>query len=1346
MTSLSGGTRRNLLHRLAVGALVVLAFAALAPPAARAASLVVNTLADELNSDGDCSLREAITAANTNAAVDACPAGSATVSDTITFSVGGTIVLGSMLPKITDVAGLTIDGAGQAVTISGNNAVKVMRIERCATLNLRDLTIADGYASSPEPDTGARSAIMNGGTLTLTNTTVSNNTSTSCCGGGIENDGLLTVTGSTFSGNRPDAIISGGNVNNLGEVNIIDSTFSGNRNAVRVSFDTARIVNSTFSNNVAAISNDRGTVTITRSTFTGNVGSVRGAIINASSRMTITDSTFSGNRANSGSTDVRGGAIYSEGTASVLAIANSTFVNNSAAGLNGARGGAISVNSGTVTVNNSTFSGNHALAYYVSDSGWGGAIYTQGTGSVNITHSTFLNNYALEEGSSSTKGDAGDAIRNADARVAVTLRNTLVARYIPEQETRNGWPLAPLLNCSGPITDGGGNLQFNYWNPADATCPGLGADPLLDPAGVQDNGGPTDTIGLLAGSPAIDAGVDATCADAPVNGLDQRYALRETCDIGAFEYDSIPPPVSPPDPLPPLPHQAGCAVLNQPPVANTDNYSTSEDAGLNVAAPGVLSNDNDPDGNPLTATLVGGPTKGSLTLNPNGSFTYTPNLNFNGSDSFTYKANDGALDSNAATVTITVNVLNDAPVAANDSYSINEDATLNIAAPGVLGNDSDVDSPSLTAVLVGGPTNGTLTLNGNGSFTYTPFPNFNGTDSFTYKANDGALDSNLATVTITVNAVNDAPVAANDSYTTNEDTALIVAAPGVLGNDSDVDSPSLTAVLVSGPANGTLTLNGNGSFTYTPNLNFNGTDSFTYKTNDGALDSNEATVTITVNALNDAPVAANDSYSINEDATLNIAAPGVLGNDSDVDSPSLTAVLVGGPTNGTLTLNGNGSFTYTPFPNFNGTDSFTYKANDGQADSNLATVTITVNAVNDSPTANNQAVTTPEDTPVLITLTGSDIEGSNLGFQVTVPPSHGTLADLTVTGPTTATVTYTPDPNYSGPDSFLFIVNDGAANSPEATISISVTPVNDGPMANDQTINTQEDVAVPITLTGSDPEGDPLTFTIETQPTTGTLSGTPPNLVYTPNANFNGTDSFTFSVSDGSLTSAPATVAITVEALNDAPTATGFSASTPQNTPVELTLLGSDPEGDPLTFNIVTAPANGILGPIVGNNVTYTPSYNYTGLDSFGFTVSDGSSTSAPAMVLITVTSGQFKCPLTQGYWKTHPEAWLTTFLMLGSQSYTKAELLTLLNTPVKGDASLNLAHQLIAAKLNIANGSDPAPISAVLADADSLLSGFSGKLPYNVKASTATGKAMVNDASVLDSYNNGRLTPGCVP
>src|SRR5207244_1540766 len=212
-----------------------------------------------------------------------------------------------------------------------------------------------------------------------------------------------------------------------------------------------------------------------------------------------------------------------------------------------------------------------------------------------------------------------------------------------------------------------------------------------------------------------------------------------------------------------------------------------------------------------------------------------------------------------------------------------------LVAPAVPANHSDVDGDALPAVPGTRPLNGTLTLNANGAFSYTPNAAFVGTDSFTYRASDGILTSTLATVAITIGAVNHAPVATNDGYTTAEDTPLTVAAAtGVLANDTDVDGNPLTAVLGTGPTKGTLALNANGSFTYTPTANLNGSDSFTYRASDGTLTSNLATVTLTITPVNDAPVAANDSYSTAEDTPLTVAAAtGVLANDTDIDGNPL---------------------------------------------------------------------------------------------------------------------------------------------------------------------------------------------------------------------------------------------------------------------------------------------------------------------------------------------------------------------------------------------------------------------------------------------------------------------------
>jgi VCBS repeat-containing protein len=315
---------------------------------------------------------------------------------------------------------------------------------------------------------------------------------------------------------------------------------------------------------------------------------------------------------------------------------------------------------------------------------------------------------------------------------------------------------------------------------------------------------------------------------------------------------------------------------------------------------------------------------------------------------------------------------NNAPVANPNAYTIDEDTELVDATPGPVGigllaNDLDADFDTLTAVLVSGPAHGKLNLNADGSFSYMPDADWNSydgcspattpcADSFTYQADDGQDVSNEATVTITVNAVNDVPTAVDDIYVTALNTQLNVTAPGVLGNDFDAegDTYTLDTNLVSGPAAGnSVVLNADGSFTYTPDALFSGTDAFQYRICEDLLD--EATCgtgTVTINVgVNTAPVALDDAGTAEQTtATQTTPATGnVLDNDSDADNiaptapnAGLTAVPVTGPANGTLTLDPDGSYTYTPTLNFVGTDSFTYVANDGLVDSNVATVTITV--------------------------------------------------------------------------------------------------------------------------------------------------------------------------------------------------------------------------------------------------------------------------------------------------------------------------------------------------------------------------------------------------------------------
>ena len=300
--------------------------------------------------------------------------------------------------------------------------------------------------------------------------------------------------------------------------------------------------------------------------------------------------------------------------------------------------------------------------------------------------------------------------------------------------------------------------------------------------------------------------------------------------------------------------------------------------------------------------------------------------------------------------TFTVNQAGAIPVVSDDSYATGFATPLDVAAPGVLGNDGG--SNGLRAVLVTTTSNGTLVLNTNGSFTYTPDASFSGTDTFVYRATNLVTESQTtATVTISVGSAPNSPPSVNDTMEINEDEVLTFPASDLLANDSDPDGGTLTVTSVQGALGGTVALS-SGIITFTPVPNTSGTASFAYTVADGQGGTAQATVTITILPVNDAPVGFNDFYQVDEDATLNVpASAGVLNNDTDVDGPALSAVLVNGPASGTLALNPDGSFTYTPAPNVNGPVSFTYRASDGELQSNVVTVSINILPVPDAPVA-----------------------------------------------------------------------------------------------------------------------------------------------------------------------------------------------------------------------------------------------------------------------------------------------------------------------------------------------------------------------------------------------------------
>ena len=362
---------------------------------------------------------------------------------------------------------------------------------------------------------------------------------------------------------------------------------------------------------------------------------------------------------------------------------------------------------------------------------------------------------------------------------------------------------------------------------------------------------------------------------------------------------------------------------------------------------------------------------------------------------------------------------------------------------------------------------------------------------------------------------------------------------------------------------------------------------------------------------NFAPVASDGSTITNEDSSVAITLVA-----TDEDSTIQGYSVASGPANGTLSGTAP-DLTYTPNADFNGADSFTFTANDGAADSNIAIVGITVNAVNDAPVASDNSATTDEDTAVAITLVASDIDNTIQSYAVVNGPANGTLSG------TAPNLTYTPNADFNGADSFTFTANDGAADSNIATASITVNAVNDAPVASDNSATTDQDTAVAITLVATDIDSTIQSYAVVSGPANGTLSGTAPDLTYTPNANFTGADSFTFTANDGAVDSNTATVGITVNAVNEAPFWTSnpvVAAEAEEGVAYSQTLAGlaTDPdEGGAIAYSKVSGPE--WLSVAIDGTLSGTPPSGSAGLNSFVVRATDPGSATADATLEITV-------------------------------------------------------------------------------------------------------------------------------
>ncbi|MCK5827874.1 tandem-95 repeat protein, partial [Candidatus Bipolaricaulota bacterium] len=546
--------------------------------------------------------------------------------------------------------------------------------------------------------------------------------------------------------------------------------------------------------------------------------------------------------------------------------------------------------------------------------------------------------------------------------------------------------------------------------------------------------------------------------------------------------------------------------------------------------------------------------------------------------------------------------------ALDDSASTAEEAS---AVIDVLSNDSDPDNDGLTIQSVTQPSHGTVVNNGT-DVVYTPNAQFNGTDVFTYILTDGKGATSTATVTVVVTPVNDSPIAQGDSSSTGEGAPVTI---NVLANDSDPDGDILTIQSVTQPASGSVANNGT-NVIYTPDPRFDGIDSFTYIVSDGNGGTATATVTVAVAAVNDPPTAQDDTAITGEDATVTIL---VLSNDSDPENDSLSVLSTSQPLHGAVVANAT-SIIYTPNPNYIGTDSLTYTISDGRGGTSTATIAIDVVPVNDAPVAQDDAQTMQEGTTVTILVLTNDSDPDNdpLRVESISQPLNGFVTN------NGSELIYEPNPGYSGTDTFIYTVADDQGGTSTARVTILVSPLNDPPVAQNDSANTDEGdlVVIQVLANDSDSDGDFLLIESFTEPGNGSILNSRTSLSYIPDPGFQGIDTFTYTVSDGNGGSSQATVTISVAEVNDLPIAQDDSAITDEETPVTiLSLLNdSDPDGDPLIIESITNPDHGFV-EIVGTELLYTPAPGFNGVETFSYTISDGKGGTSTATIFVAVAS-----------------------------------------------------------------------------------------------------------------------------
>ncbi|MBE3708388.1 tandem-95 repeat protein [Vibrio parahaemolyticus] len=635
----------------------------------------------------------------------------------------------------------------------------------------------------------------------------------------------------------------------------------------------------------------------------------------------------------------------------------------------------------------------------------------------------------------------------------------------------------------------------------------------------------------------------------------------------------------------------------------------------------VLGNDTfEGDDKVVSLDTNNGPANGTVSVNPDGSVTYTPNENYHGADNFTYIVTSGGV-SESTTVNVDVAPVNDAPVAKADTAVTDEDTPVTID---VLPNDTDVDGDTLSIQSASVPEAQGKVEIVEGKLVFTPAENFNGDAEITYTVTDGQL-TDEAKVAVTVNPVNDAPtikVDAVESITEDAvNTDTVVASLTV--RDTDTSEDQLTVSLENN-SNGYFVLVGDEVKLTQVGVDAVNNDELNLKdltisasVSDGVNPTANDSDSLIVNRVNDAPTI--DNVILDQVLAEDFASYTIDLNDAFKDSDSALNFSVFGNSNVLVSIE-NGIATISPTADWNGSETLTFTATDPSGESISQTVNFTVAPVADIVA---DKATVVEDTPTIIKVLGNDtFEGD--GKVVSLDTNNGP-ANGTVSVNPDGSVTYTPNDNYHGADSFTYIVTSGGV-SESTTVSVDVTPVNDAPVAKDDIATTQEDTAVTIDVlpNDTDVDGDKLSIESASVPKgQGTVEVVDGKLVFTPAENFNGDAEITYTVTDGALTD-QATVNVTVNAVNDTPVVESSIADqtlaedfTPYTIDLNTAFSDVDNVDGELTFSV--SGNSNIQVAIVNGIATFTPTADWNGSEALTFTATDPSGESVSQTVNFTV-------------------------------------------------------------------------------------------------------------------------------